>query len=522
MWVSWEDIIIKNNVILYGGNIELVEGINVIKAKNGIGKTLLVEEIAKKYNVVIMSQSNNIITSLSVEDNIILGKGDKKKLDELMEKYKLDYLLRRKARTLSGGEKRLVAILRVICSNASFVIMDEPTNDLDFEKISLLIDLLKEKKSFLIVTHDDRLIKIADKVITIDNKHVISSIEEKTIEMDNYSLESFHTKSFSHKFWGLFKVLKIIYALCIISCFCFTAYKMSSNEYMKYDEMDKRETFAFISQYSIEGEEYITSGAQYINLMKKVQPYDEDKVKLVKGIHYKGEHYYPIEVYNIKTRQYYGTIDEYKERYESEDVYIDTSDYFFYEDNIEEYKSIKKIDIDKYNEVVKSLLKNKDNVVTFANIKEDKIDLNDIDGDLEGIFVMNNETIHFTNSMNALRFYRKTIEFSFILLGVITIIDILINIGYWILLKKDIRVLIDNQYDKNSVEKSINNRKKNNIYIFLIMAPCLLMTRYFLGEETENMYISVLLIICFFMIIGSGKVKEYIVKSKFKSIYKRN
>jgi hypothetical protein len=107
--------------------------------------------------------------------------------------------------------------------------------------------------------------------------------------------------------------------------------------------------------------------------------------------------------------------------------------------------------------------------VTFANIKEDKIDLNDIDGDLEGIFVMNNETIHFTNSMNALRFYRKTIEFSFILLGVITIIDILINIGYWILLKKDIRVLIDNQYDKNSVEKSINNRKKNNIYIFLII-----------------------------------------------------
>ena len=57
--------------------------------------------------------------------------------------------------TLSGGEKRRVALCRAIVSNPDFLILDEPTNHLDTDSIEWMAQYLKKfRGAFLVATHD--------------------------------------------------------------------------------------------------------------------------------------------------------------------------------------------------------------------------------------------------------------------------------------------------------------------------------------------------------------------------------
>ncbi len=57
--------------------------------------------------------------------------------------------------TLSGGEKRRVALCRSIVSNPDLLILDEPTNHLDTDSIEWMAQYLKKfRGAFLVATHD--------------------------------------------------------------------------------------------------------------------------------------------------------------------------------------------------------------------------------------------------------------------------------------------------------------------------------------------------------------------------------
>ena len=61
----------------------------------------------------------------------------------------------RRIETLSGGEKRRVAMCRAIVSRPDFLMLDEPTNHLDPESIEWVAEFLENiGGSFLVVTHD--------------------------------------------------------------------------------------------------------------------------------------------------------------------------------------------------------------------------------------------------------------------------------------------------------------------------------------------------------------------------------
>lgn len=77
----------------------------------------------------------------------------------------------RVVKTLSGGEKRRVAVCRAIVSRPDLLILDEPTNHLDPESIEWLAAFLETfKGTFLVVTHDRyfldrvtrRMVELAD------------------------------------------------------------------------------------------------------------------------------------------------------------------------------------------------------------------------------------------------------------------------------------------------------------------------------------------------------------------------
>lgn len=73
---------------------------------------------------------------------------------------------------LSGGQKKRVALAKVLIAEPDFLILDEPTNHLDLDMIEWLEDYLsKSKSTILMVTHDRYFLEVVcDTIIELDNK----------------------------------------------------------------------------------------------------------------------------------------------------------------------------------------------------------------------------------------------------------------------------------------------------------------------------------------------------------------
>ncbi len=79
---------------------------------------------------------------------------------------------------LSGGEKRRLKLMTVLMSNPNFLILDEPTNDLDIFVMSVLEDYLRNFGGCLIVVSHDRYFmdKMVDHVFVFEGQGAIKDI----------------------------------------------------------------------------------------------------------------------------------------------------------------------------------------------------------------------------------------------------------------------------------------------------------------------------------------------------------
>ena len=81
---------------------------------------------------------------------------------------------------LSGGQKQRVAIARALVSHPKIVLADEPTAALDSksgrEVVTLMQKLAKEQGcTILMVTHDNRILDVADRIVEMEDGHLLSS-----------------------------------------------------------------------------------------------------------------------------------------------------------------------------------------------------------------------------------------------------------------------------------------------------------------------------------------------------------
>ncbi len=96
----------------------------------------------------------------------------KKQAEELLHLLGLSHRLENKPNALSGGEQQRVAVARALINQPNIVFADEPTGNLDSanaqELHSLFFDLRKKfNQAFLIVTHNEELAHLSDRMLTM-------------------------------------------------------------------------------------------------------------------------------------------------------------------------------------------------------------------------------------------------------------------------------------------------------------------------------------------------------------------
>jgi ATPase subunit of ABC transporter with duplicated ATPase domains len=73
---------------------------------------------------------------------------------------------------LSGGERKKISLIGGLIQDSSVIILDEPTNSLDKDSVKQLSKILLDiGKTVIIITHNNSLIKLCDKIFDIDLKN---------------------------------------------------------------------------------------------------------------------------------------------------------------------------------------------------------------------------------------------------------------------------------------------------------------------------------------------------------------
>jgi len=243
-----KSIHIKNLSFAYGKdtilrdlNVSFPEGkLSVILGRNGSGKSTLFNVIAgleKHYqgSVLIgeterrnwkvgksnalklgfLNQFHQTTFPFKVADVILTGRAsfsrfsprreDFEAVDAILEKFNLAHLKHKSYTSLSGGERQLVLLCRVLVQQPDLLLLDEPTNHLDLNyQVAVLQtakELVKEGTTVLCVMHDpnmaylfgDHFYLMQDNTL-VDlqgmNREQVRKVLEQTYELPLISLEN--------------------------------------------------------------------------------------------------------------------------------------------------------------------------------------------------------------------------------------------------------------------------------------------------------------------------------------------
>jgi len=160
----------------------LIDGVDVSKLNDN-----QLSDLRRRVGFVF--QFFNLIPRFTAKDNVELSlsiagvsKAERKKrAEELLETVGLKDRIKHKPAELSGGQQQRVAIARALANNPKFLLLDEPTGNIDSRtarEIMKLVKRLNEEKgvTIIMVTHDQHLAREAKRIVQMFDGVITSDI----------------------------------------------------------------------------------------------------------------------------------------------------------------------------------------------------------------------------------------------------------------------------------------------------------------------------------------------------------
>ena len=139
--------------------------------------------IFRRRNIGFIFQNYNLVPILNVYENIVFPieidgvKVDKLYVESVIDTLGLKDKLMNMPNNLSGGQQQRVAIARALATKPSLILADEPTGNLDSKTSMDVIGLLKTtsqkfNQTIVMITHNEEIAQLADRVIRIEDGKV--------------------------------------------------------------------------------------------------------------------------------------------------------------------------------------------------------------------------------------------------------------------------------------------------------------------------------------------------------------
>ena len=148
----------------------------------------------RRHDVGFVFQFYNLVQNLTALENVELAAQIcKDPLDavQVLEEVGLGERMSNFPAQLSGGEQQRVAIARALAKNPMLLLCDEPTGALDYNTgkavLKLLQDTCRNKgKTVVVITHNQALTAMADRVITVKSGTIKSMVQnEKIVKVED-------------------------------------------------------------------------------------------------------------------------------------------------------------------------------------------------------------------------------------------------------------------------------------------------------------------------------------------------
>lgn len=163
-------------------------------------------------NIGYIFQGHNLLPFMTARQNVRMSlslknqadrKGAFQRVDHILDAVGLGNHLNHYPEKLSGGQKQRVAIARALVNEPALILADEPTASLDSKTgrdvVELMYRLAKEKQcTILLVTHDNRILDIADRIIALEDGRLKTSPEHSNLSLPNPALSTGYVEVYGH------------------------------------------------------------------------------------------------------------------------------------------------------------------------------------------------------------------------------------------------------------------------------------------------------------------------------------
>lgn len=166
----------EGKVFINGVDVSTLNDNQLADLRRSIGFVFQFFNLIPRLNAI-----GNVELTLSIAG---LDKNERRKrAEELLESVGLKERVKHKPAELSGGERQRVAIARALANNPEFLLMDEPTGNIDSKTAKEIMGLVKrlnkdEGVTIIMITHDQQLATQAKRIVKMLDGSIIKEIDQ--------------------------------------------------------------------------------------------------------------------------------------------------------------------------------------------------------------------------------------------------------------------------------------------------------------------------------------------------------